>query len=94
MEIYILHTFITFKKHCIYQHFKPFYFSRLFIAGIVSMSLSESLCYSANPYISTASHDPVITYFYLTLYKSPHDWYKIGTGLVQARTNANNALIQ
>ncbi len=58
------------------------------------MSLSESLCYSANPYISTASHDPVITYFYLTLYKSPHDWYKIGTGLVQARTNANNALIQ
>ena len=33
MEIYILHTFITFKKHCIYQHFKPFYLSRLFIVG-------------------------------------------------------------
>ena len=35
MEIYVLYTFITFKKHCIYKHFKPFYFSRLFIVGIL-----------------------------------------------------------
>ncbi len=33
MEIYILHILITFKKHCIYQHFKPFYLSMLFIVG-------------------------------------------------------------
>lgn len=42
MEIYVLHTSITFKKHCIYQYFKPFYLSRLFIVGILSqLSLND-----------------------------------------------------